>query len=68
MCYLIMANAPNWNIENWIHLKLEQYMALLFNVSCTVTDYDNICRKKGNTQILNVQIHRICNRNVSMSK
>lgn len=31
MCYLIMANAPNWNIENWIHLKLEQYMALLFN-------------------------------------
>lgn len=43
MCYLIMVNVLNWNIENWIYLKFEEYMVLFFNVSCIDIDYDNIC-------------------------
>lgn len=44
MCYSSMVNAPKWNIENGILLKLEKKnMALFFNASSTITDYGNIC-------------------------
>lgn len=44
MCYSSKVNAPKWNIENGILLKLEKKnMALFFNASSTITDYDNIC-------------------------
>lgn len=43
MCYSSMVNAPKWNIENGILLKLEKKYGVIFNASSTITDYDNIC-------------------------